>query len=203
MRLVQLRALIIPFALAGGYLFVEGCGSDKPSGPAGGPVTGATDQHCIAPDGGQISQETDPAACQERPPDAAPSAPDASEESDYGETLNNQAGNDDDCKYHYDWTATPIYKNYDVHFTLTLSDLRRGSPAMGAAPYIEAFLNDTHGAPPTDPKSTETAPGVYDIGPIQFDAPGKWTVRFHVYGSCLDLVEESPHGHAAFFVNVP
>ena len=40
-------------------------------------------------------------------------------------------------------------------------------------------------------------------GPIQFDMPGRWLIRFHVYHTCLDLVNTSPHGHAAFFLNVP
>jgi len=197
MRTDYLRALIIPFALAGGYVLVQGCGNDGPTGPEGMPVSGAADMHCNG-----MSQETDQASCQARPPDAAPNAPDAAEESDYGETLFNQTGDDDDCKYHYSWKSTPIYKNFDIHFTLTLTNLKDGTPATGAAPEIEAFLSETHGAPPTDPHSKETGPGVYDIGPIQFDQPGKWTVRFHVFGSCLDLVETSPHGHAAFFVNV-
>jgi hypothetical protein len=205
MRSDLLRVAILPFALAGGYLLVQGCGNDKPTGPAGGAVTGADDTHCVAPDGGLIAQSTDQAACQERPPDAAPGAPDAAEQTggDFGETLYNQSGNDDDCKYHYAWTATPIYESYDIHFTLTLTNLKDGTPAPGAKPYIEATINDLHSAPPTDPRSNETSPGVYDIGPIQFDVPGKWLVRFHVFGTCLDYAENSPHGHAAFFVNVP
>ena len=34
-------------------------------------------------------------------------------------------------------------------------------------------------------------------------APGKWTVRFHFNEICCDVNSDSPHGHAAFFVNVP
>src|SRR5438105_859644 len=50
MRLSQLRALIIPLAVGGGYVLVEGCGNEMPSGPAGGPVEGAADVHCTAAD---------------------------------------------------------------------------------------------------------------------------------------------------------
>ena len=32
---------------------------------------------------------------------------------------------------------------------------------------------------------------------------GDWTVRFHFYENCNDAPEDSPHGHAAFFVHVP
>jgi hypothetical protein len=56
---------------------------------------------------------------------------------------------------------------------------------------------------PSTGSTTETSPGVYQIGPIVFDQPGQWTVRFHLYGSCFDLAPDSPHGHAAFFVQVP
>jgi hypothetical protein len=41
------------------------------------------------------------------------------------------------------------------------------------------------------------------VGPIVFDQPGKWVVRFHFFENCDDLVEDSPHGHAAFYVQVP
>jgi len=63
-------------------------------------------------------------------------------------------------------------------------------------------LTLTHGAPaPKDP-APEIAPGVYKVGPIRFDAAGKWTVRFHLYEECNDSREDSPHGHAAFYVSV-
>ena len=40
-------------------------------------------------------------------------------------------------------------------------------------------------------------------GPVQFDAPGQWTVRFHLHDNCSDEPADSPHGHAAFFIGVP
>jgi hypothetical protein len=51
--------------------------------------------------------------------------------------------------------------------------------------------------------TTETQPGVYTIGPHILDQSGKWYVRFHLFGSCEDTEETSPHGHGAFWVNVP
>ena len=49
---------------------------------------------------------------------------------------------------------------------------------------------------------------MYKVGPIRFDAAGNapghyWTVRFHLYEECNDSPEDSPHGHAAFYVSVP
>lgn len=200
----DLRALIVPISLGAGYLLVEGCGSGHPTGPMGGPVSGAEDMHCVAPDGGVTTQPTDQGSCQARPDARPPGTPDAdTTSSDYGPTMYNTEALDDDCKYAMSWSSTPIYENYDVHFTLTLKTAVDMQLATGAGPLAEVFLNDTHGAPPTDQTAKEISPGVYDIGPIQFDAPGMWTIRFHVYHDCLDLVETSPHGHAAFYVNVP
>ena len=51
--------------------------------------------------------------------------------------------------------------------------------------------------------TTEQPPGNYTIGPVRFDASGTWTVRFHLNENCLDLTPDSPHGHAAFYLDVP
>jgi len=121
----------------------------------------------------------------------------------FGDTMNNAEGDDDDCKYHVKWTSTPVCEGTGgVTFTVTATKKADGSWLTGAGPDAEVFLNDTHPSPSAG-KSTETGPGVYTMGPIQFDAPGKWTVRFHFYGECDDGPADSPHGHAAFFVNVP
>jgi hypothetical protein len=73
--------------------------------------------------------------------------------------------------------------------------------ANGAYPYIEAYIGN-HAAPPTNQTFVEGPPGTYKIGPIKFDQPGNWTVRFHWNGDCLDYAPNSPHGHSAFFVDV-
>jgi hypothetical protein len=196
--------LLVPATIAGAYLLIEGCGNEQPSGPQGGPVSGAADVHCTLSDGGVIAQPTSQAACQAIPDAGPPGTPDADEtKTGYGDPMYGVEGDDDDCKYHMKWSSTPIYRNYDIHFTLTLTNKTDGAPATGAAPYIEATLNATFSAPPTDQKANETAPGVYDIGPMQFDMPGMWLLRFHTFGTCKDLVDTSPHGHGAFYLNVP
>lgn len=192
----------LPLALALA-LSVAGCDNKTTSaadmamaGPPGGPVAGAMDTHCNI-DGGVRSQAVDPATCKYKPDGGAAAG-------EYGDTLFGGEGNDDDCKYHVMWSATtPVYQNTDVTLMVMLSTLADGKAAMGAAPYAEAFLSDTHGAPATQQKVTEESPGHYMISPVRFDASGKWTVRFHFHDDCFDYAEESPHGHAAFYVNVP
>ena len=75
------------------------------TGPAG-PVTGALDTHC---EEGRRRDRTAVGECvtgraaarQPEPDGGAPTG-------DYGETLFNAEGDDDDCKYHVTWTATAI-----------------------------------------------------------------------------------------------
>jgi hypothetical protein len=184
--------LAIPFAA-----LVGGC-SDGPTGPTGGPVSGALDTHCggNATVIGTCMTGTEPA-------DAAAPDPDAgAPTSDYGETLFNAEGDDDDCKYHVKWSATPIRQKAGVNFTVTLTKLADGTPATGAGMRAEVYLTETHPVAPP-PEANEAAGGNYTLGPITFDASGDWTVRFHFYEDCNDAPEDSPHGHAAFFVHVP
>ncbi len=172
----------------------------------GGAVSGAADTHC-----GTTVQPTSLASCH---PDAgaaldAAVAADAAMPMDdggmpeLGATLFNAEGDDDDCKFHLKWTATPVCSGAGgVTFTVTATKKTDGSPLTGAAPYIEALLTDTHPAPSAG-SAVEGAAGSYVIGPVKFDAAGTWTVRFHFYGDCADGVPDSPHAHAAFFVRVP
>jgi hypothetical protein len=180
--------------LVAALLLVWACGSNTPSGPAGSAVTGATDTHCLA-DGGLRAVRVDESVCQMHPDGGTGTA-------DYGDTLFNSEGNDDDCKYHMKFTASPIYENYDVTFTVTVTYLADGTPARGAAVDAQVFLSDTHPAPNTHQVPTEVQPGIYTVGPVRFDASGRWTVRFHFYETCFDS-QTSPHGHAAFYLNVP
>jgi hypothetical protein len=50
---------------------------------------------------------------------------------------------------------------------------------------------------------TPAGSGAYTIGPVVFDQPGLWTIRFHLHENCADLLPDSPHGHAAYYINVP
>jgi YtkA-like len=112
-------------------------------------------------------------------------------------------GDDDDCKYHVSWTATPIYENYNVYFMVVATSLTTMQAVTGANIFAEVYLNDSHTAPPTMQSAVENPPGTYKVGPIQFDEPGTWTVRFHLFENCLDYADDSPHGHAAFYIDVP
>jgi hypothetical protein len=126
----------------------------------------------------------------------------------YGPTQYGYESDDDDCKYHVRWSSTPICENGGVTFTVTLTNKETGAPATEAKPFIDVFKSSVHAAP-NGPcacevsTATEAKPGVYTIGPVFFDQPGTWTVRFHFNETCTDFSEESPHGHAAFFVDVP
>ncbi|MDB4934296.1 MAG: hypothetical protein JWP87_1268 [Labilithrix sp.] len=134
-------------------------------------------------------------------PDAAEADAGAPAGDEYGETIYNSEGDDDECKYHVKWESTPVAVNTDVTFSIVATNRNDSSPVAAAEPYAEIFLDETHPAPNTPSKTTETSPGHYTIGPVRFDAPGKWNVRFHFHADCVDG-EDSPHGHIAFFVNV-
>jgi hypothetical protein len=141
-------------------------------------------------------------ACEKGTLDAGPADPDAGVE--MPETNVGRSSNDDDCKYMVSFTNGCVQKGGSgTTFRVTLTSLTQNmAPVPDAGAYIEAFLNENHPAGGNS-KTTVVMPGVYDIGPIVFDAPGKWTVRFHFFGDCSDVPEDSPHAHAAFFVNVP
>ena len=134
-------------------------------------------------------------------PPATPACPRA--QPDYGPTLYNSEADDDDCKYHVKFTATPIRRDQNVTFTVTATTLADGQAAAGANVGAEVFLNDTHPAPNSGQATNEKSGGVYDVGPIKFDAAGRWTVRFHLHEDCQDSTEDSPHGHVAFYIDVP
>jgi hypothetical protein len=170
------------------------------AGPTGGPVSGAKDAHC-----GSKVQPTSQDACH---PDAgAPQddggADDAGDTPAYGPTMYNDEADDDDCKYHVKWSADAIRQGSDVTFTVIATAKSDGKPLTGSPVRAEVYLNDTHPAPNTKQASKETTAGTYSVGPIRFDQPGQWTVRFHFFENCVDLLDTSPHGHAAFFVSVP
>jgi hypothetical protein len=134
--------------------------------------------------------------------DGGAPADDAGAMSDYGDTLYNASGFDDDCKYAVSWTATPIRVGAGVTFTVSVMRLTDMKPAECASTRAEVFLTDTHPVASPSAPPPESPPGTYAVGPIKFDEPGIWTVRFHFYETCVDT-PDSPHGHAAFFVNVP
>jgi hypothetical protein len=192
----------------------------------GMPTPGPADDHC----GTDMKQPTDQASCHTDAGAVESSGDDAGDDSGddaaatplltdggptgdcdptkFGATLYGKSGSDDDCKYDVKWDSTPICEGGNgVYFTVSATKRVDGTPLTGAVPYIEAVQACSHPSqnppPPAVNSTEETSPGTYKIGPIVFDRPGGWVVRFHFYGSCDDTLETSPHGHAAFFVTVP
>ena len=49
----------------------------------------------------------------------------------------------------------------------------------------------------------EGPPGTYTLGPYFFDEPGTWLIRYHIHPTCSDDSAASPHGHAAYWLDVP
>lgn len=164
---------------------------------------GAADAHCGGASGTPV-QPINAASCHATPDMAGPQ-PDmaGSSGSDYGDTLYNAEGDDDDCKYHVKFTVTPVRKSSQVTFTVVATNLATSQPVTGANIRPEVFLSDTHPAPNSGASTTESPPGTYSVGPILFDASGMWTMRFHFFEDCTDALADSPHGHAAFYINVP
>lgn len=162
--------------------------------PVGGPVKGAADTHCALPDGGLNLTVVNPASCSSDGGTAAGTT-------EYGDPRDNTTAYDDDCKYKVSYDVTPVKESTDVTFTVKLTSPEDAMPVAGANPYVEAFIG-THPAR-GKVSSAEPTPGTYVIGPIQFDQKGTWTVRFHFFGTCSDVLPDSPHGHAAFNLSVP
>ena len=189
--------------------------SDGPSAPGAGgaaasacldgsgPVPGDADLHCTDTDGKPIVQETSAAACMDSGAGGAGAGGAPAEEEETPATLFNDEGEDDDCKYHVSFSSTCIEKNKDVTLTLHANLRSDDSALVGADAQVEIYLSDTHLAPNTHPKTTMVSDGVYSIGPVRFDQSGRWTVRFHLFETCLDARPDSPHGHVAFYVDVP
>jgi hypothetical protein len=202
----------------------------------GGPAAGPDDTHCWETDGGAIIQPTTQAACyadaaaggggggmnadaampgDSGATDGGAMAVDAGDigncgDPDYGPTMYDGHGSDDDCKYDVAWTSSPICENQPVYFTVIVTKRTDGTALTGANPRPDVVLNCSHpipngpdGQPTARAQSPEIAPGTYVVGPVIFDKPGKWVVRFHFREECLDNSPESPHGHAAFWADVP
>jgi hypothetical protein len=182
-----------------------GCSSNSATPPDGGVgvVMGEVDNHCSGVEAIMVSQ----ASCHPAADAGAPPEP-----GDGGEPVPpvhfNGASDDDDCKYHVAFTSTPVVKNQNVTFNVTLTKLaENNAPATGGDVTIESFLleNQLHPIPNNGTKTTESpaGSGKYTVTPVKFDASGRWVVRFHFYERCEDILEDSPHGHVAFYYDVP
>jgi hypothetical protein len=183
---MSIRALIPCFAAALLAFGLVGCSADE-----GGAAKGPADDHCK----GKKPQPTSLKVCH-MSGNADPA--------DYGDPMYGDEGDDDDCKYHVTWTSTDIVETVNVSFTMKVVSLTDGKPVTGSESYMESFIGN-HPSPNTNPamSASEDPKGTYTIGPVLFDEKGKWTVRFHIYEQCTDVSDESPHGHAAFYIDVP
>ena len=207
------RQVLLLGAAALSLALWAGCTSDKVSTNGGAGDGGGTCSMPAAASKGKAvdrcgakQQATSQSACHvDAGPLPMPPATDADGGAapEFGETLYGMNGDDDDCKYHLSWTATPICENADVYFTVKVTTKIGDKPAKGADTMPDLSLGDAYPGDTAKSKTIEGPEGTYKIGPMRFGRPGKWTVRFHMYGDCGDSSEQSPHGHAAFFVDVP
>jgi len=185
-------------ALLLGFTALNACGSSN-EGPAGGAVSGLADAHCA----GVTPIVVNAASCH---PAVVPTDPPPAE--DDAPVLYNAEGDDDDCKYHVKFTSTSVRLNEAATFDVTATLLASpGTPATGANITIESYLSDNlfHVLSSLPPNAAESPAGSghYKVTPVKFDASGRWVLRFHLHEDCSDLTDDSPHGHVAFYIDVP
>ena len=177
--------------------------SEEPAvcvGGGGGPVSGPADTHCTDNAGMPIVQSI--GACVTGAAGDPPQGGDVPVE-EFGTFYGSQAS-DDGCKYDVSFTHSCIVQNEPVTFDVTLRRKSDGSPATGARPStVEVYMEDGHISPSNSFSGPEGPPGTYAIGPVEFDRPGRWVVRFHFFETCSDIPADSPHGHTAFYIDVP
>ena len=171
--------------------------------------TGAADAHCVADDGSEITQVIGMCATGAAPEEEEEEGEEHEhdEEEEEHPILSGREADDDDCKYHVRFENTCVAVNEPVTFTLSLTRKFDGMPGTGTVPENpEVYPEDdlTHFSPSIGSiTASEGPPGTYEIGPIVFDRSGRWVIRFHYFENCSDLPEDSPHGHVAFYIDVP
>ena len=195
-RVLRPRAFSSPIAFAVAFVALgvtsAGCSSSAPAGPVGGPVMGDPDDHCA----GVTPVVVDPASCTATPPAGGEPAED-------NPVHFNAESDDDDCKYHVAFTASPVRANQNVTFEVTVTNLAGAKgPVTGAEAHLEGTLDNAVAIANTNPKTTESPPGTYTITPVKFPKAGRWVITYHLFEHCMDL-EDSPHGHASFYIDVP
>lgn len=129
----------------------------------------------------------------------------AGSEEPYEVRYNDQAA-DDDCKYDASFSTSCLELDKPVTLTFTLRQRATGELGKGAkpnSPEIYLASNPQHISPSLGITATEGPSGQYAIKGVVFDTPGRWVVRFHYFEECSDLPEDSPHGHVAFYLDVP
>jgi hypothetical protein len=167
---------------------------------SGAAPAAAPDDHCRGGEDGAVLGHL-ATACAAEPGDAAADDPDAAPPEPDVEVPPHEGleADDDDCKFHVKFVPDCLAQNRDVTFTMTPTNITDGTVVTGADPYIEATLDGL--PPPNTTRKTTEANGVYTI-PARFDRPGRWMVRVHLFGMCVDS-ENSKHAHVGFYVDVP
>jgi hypothetical protein len=206
-----LRVALLPLASAActaALVIACSSSSSSPSNPLStlqfdysASVPGVDDTHCNG-DGGATRQAVNTMSCHSQNPSGNASSLDAGGAGAYGATHYNTQAFDDDCKYIVKWQSTSTLVRKDVYFQVTVNELTDNTAVAGDKPKITAQLTDVHPSLPATQTATETTPGTYVIGPVQFDAPGNWTVRFNFHPECDNGTPDSPRGFAAFYVAV-
>jgi len=200
----RVRPLV--WALCAAAAFGAACSEDEPD--AGqcvggvGAVEGAATLHCDAAQ--PIGECVTGAVEEEEHADAG--ADEHEHEEEEHAIQSGREADDDDCKYRVRFENTCVAVNQPVTFTLTLTRKFDGMPGAGTNPaYPEIYLADevTHLSPSNNITARESSPGTYEIGPVIFDRSGRWVVRFHYFETCSEIPEDSPHGHVAFYFDVP
>jgi len=199
----------------------------------GGPVAGPEDTHCVDDSGKDITQPIgkcvhgDPGAGgtggagdadhahagsgDEEHAHAGEGGAGSEHEHEEGgeepyEVRYNDSAADDDCKYDASFSTSCLELNKPVTLTLKLRQRASGDLGKGASPGSpEIFLADSpqHISPSNMITAIEGPSGQYAIKNVIFDVPGRWVVRFHYFESCSDVPADSPHGHVAFYLDVP
>ncbi|HTQ07587.1 MAG TPA: hypothetical protein VMI54_27210 [Polyangiaceae bacterium] len=202
--------------LAMASVFGPACSNDDDASPppsggmctnSGGPVEdGAVDMHCIDDSGNPITQVTGKCETGSVDTGAAGAGGGASEDETYVVHTTSSA-QDDDCKYDVSFSVDCVVVNQPATFTVKIDKRAApGGPMTGDDPNSpEVYLasDPSHITPSNDIKATEGPAGTYKIGPIIFDESGRWVIRFHFNEECNDTPDDSPHGHVAFYIDVP
>ena len=185
-------------------LSTVGCSSSSDSNgtcaSGSGPAAGSADNHCEGSSGTSITHTIGMCTT-----DGTSMGGQTTAAEDFVVRYSN-AAYDDDCKYSVSFQNSCVALNTPVTFDVTLKRKADGSAATGTDPNSpEVYLADdpSHISPSNNIKAPEGPPGTYAIGPIVFDKSGRWVVRFHFFESCSDVPEDSPHGHVAFYIDVP
>ena len=200
--------------LLGASLVAPACSNDDDVSPpatggmctaSGGPVEdGAVDMHCIDDSGKAITQAI--GKCVTESSMGAAGAGGAPEEEPY-DVHTTSSAQDDDCKYNVSFSVDCLELNKPATFTVKVEKRAApGGPMTGDDPKSpEVYLadNPSHITPSNKIEAPEGPAGTYKVGPVVFDESGRWVVRFHFNEECSDTPEDSPHGHVAFYVDVP